>query len=98
MAGLWTENWQLAEQGTTIRSCTIITTTANRTTRGIHDRMPVFLGESDYDRWLDPGFRDITQLKSLLEPAPDDLLKMTAVSKRVNSPHNDDADCIAPVS
>ena len=97
MAGLWEENRKIAEDGTAIRSCTIITTSSNPTTSAVHDRMPVLLSEADFDRWLDPGFRDTARLKALLVPADDDLLQMTPVSRRVNSPKHDDAGCIEPV-
>jgi putative SOS response-associated peptidase YedK len=98
MAGLWEENRKIAEDGTAIRSCTIITTDANAATSGIHDRMPVFLDPSDHDQWLDPGFRDAEELKKLLRSAPDDLLRMTPVSRRVNSPKHDDEQCVAPIA
>lgn len=97
MAGLWEENLKIAEDHTPIRSCTVITTEANQTTSGIHHRMPVILRADDYDRWLDPGFHDGPELKSLLGPAKDDLLKVTPVSRHVNSPRNDDEECVAPV-
>ena len=96
MAGLWEENRMAAE--TTIRSCTIITTAANQATGQLHDRMPVFLARRDHDRWLDPGYRDIGKLKQLLVPAPDDLLKWTAVSTRVNNSKNDDRECVEPLA
>ena len=94
MAGLWEENNRIDPDGETIRTCTIITTGANATTKSIHDRMPVFIHPSDFDRWLDPNFHDAGELKSLLNPAPDDHLAIDAVSRRVNSPKNDDAGCV----
>ncbi len=97
MAGLWEVNEKLGSDDQPILSCTIITTDANRTTSHIHDRMPVFLKQRDYEMWLDPGFRDVQQLKAALAPADDDLLKPVAVSKRVNSPKHDDAACIQPL-
>ncbi|MFK8111978.1 MAG: SOS response-associated peptidase [Rubripirellula sp.] len=92
MAGLWEENSRVAN--TPIQTCTIITTNANQTTSGLHHRMPVFLDPSNYDQWLDPGFQDPGPLKALLKPASEDLLQMRAVSRRVNSPKHDDADCL----
>ena len=97
LAGIWEENNKIAEDSQPIRTVTIITTSANKLMSQLHDRMPVLLDAKDYDRWLDPGFRDTEQLKQLLAPAADDLLKMTAVSRRVNSPKNDDSECVAPV-
>lgn len=97
MAGLWESNRKIAEDGTAIQTCTILTTSANQTTGEIHQRMPVFLDVDDHEQWLDPGYRDTEQLKQLLTPAPEDWLQLTAVSRRVNSPKQDDAECITPV-
>ena len=52
-AGLW-ERWK-DPSGQWIRSCSILTTTANAVTSAVHDRMPVILSRDDYDLWLDPG-------------------------------------------
>jgi putative SOS response-associated peptidase YedK len=97
MAGLWEENSRIAEDGTPIRTCTILTSEANQTTSVVHDRMPVLLSQRDHEQWLDPGFRDTEELKALLAPAPEDLLQMTPVSRHVNSPKNDDEECVAAV-
>lgn len=97
MAGLWEVNRKIADDGSAIQSCTIITTTANGLTEEIHDRMPVLLDAADYDQWLDPGFRDTEKMKALLAPAPDDWLQLTPVSRRVNSPKHDDPDCVEPI-
>lgn len=98
MAGLWEENKRVAEQGKSIRTCTIITTSANATTRHLHDRMPVFLDRDDHDQWLDPGFRETDLLKQLLRPAPEDWLTTTPVSRHVNNPRNEDPQCVEPTA
>ncbi len=97
-AGLWEENRKASEDGSAIRTCTIITTVANETTKPVHDRMPVILDSQDRSTWIDPGFRDTKILKSLLVPMADDRLRLTAVSTHVNSPRNDDSRCIAPLN
>lgn len=97
MAGLWEENSKVTADGTPIRTCTVITTSANQVTGDVHDRMPVILDFADHETWLDPGFRDTDALNALLRPAPDDWLQLTAVSRRVNSPKHDDAECVDPV-
>jgi putative SOS response-associated peptidase YedK len=78
IAGLWDE-WRDPESGDTILSCTLIVTSANDFTRRIHDRMPVLLGRQDQDAWL-TGKAGV----ELLRPAPNDLLRIWPVSKRVN--------------
>ena len=96
MAGLWEENTKLAIDGDPIRTTTIITTEANETTSDVHHRMPVLLDESNFEVWLDPSFRDLDALKNLLVPAPNDRLKLTAVSRHVNRASNDDPACVEP--
>jgi putative SOS response-associated peptidase YedK len=93
IAGLW-DQWKDTEMGETISSATLIITAANDFTRAIHDRMPVLLGQHDIDAWL-TGKADV----ELLRPAPNDLLRMWAVSKRVNvsGRGDDDPGLIEPV-
>jgi putative SOS response-associated peptidase YedK len=95
-AGLW-EHWT-GEDGREIESFTIIVTDANEQLRPIHDRMPVILSPGDYALWLDPAVRDPQRLMPLLKPYPSERVLLTPVSPRVNSPGNDDPDCIAPVT
>jgi putative SOS response-associated peptidase YedK len=78
IAGVW-DQWKDPETGETISSATLIVTVANDFTRLIHDRMPVLLGEQDHEAWL-TGKAGI----EMLRPAPNDLLRMWPVSKRVN--------------
>ena len=96
MAGLWEENQQLGDGGV-IQSCTIITTPANSTTAHVHQRMPAFISQCDFSAWLDPQLHDVSKLKMLLRPAEPDLLKLTTVSRYVNSPRNDDQRCALPL-
>ena len=93
IAGLW-DQWKEPETGETILSATLIVTAANDFTRAIHDRMPVFLGQQDHEAWL-TGKAGV----ELLRPAPDDLLRMWPVSKRVNKTGvgDDDPSLIEPV-
>ncbi len=93
-AGLW-EHWQ-EETEQVVESCTILVTAANDSLRPIHDRMPVILEPEDYDRWLDPEARDPAVLLPLLHSHPAQELVARPASARVNSPRNDDADCLTP--
>jgi putative SOS response-associated peptidase YedK len=94
LAGLWEENSKVA--ASPLRTCTIITTSANQSVSAVHDRMPVLLSPADQDQWLDPGFRDPAALMKLLRPAPEDLLAFHPVSRRVNNARNDDEACQKP--
>jgi len=93
IAGLW-DRWKDPETGEAISSATLIVTAANDFTQRIHDRMPVLLGQQDHEAWL-TGKAGV----ELLRPAPDDLLRMWPVSKRVNvsGRGDDDASLIEPV-
>jgi putative SOS response-associated peptidase YedK len=95
IAGLW-EHWQSAD-GDEIRTCTIITTTANPLMETVHDRMPVILEPADYDLWLQPEPTDPHLLQSLLKPYPTEHLHCHPVSPKVNRPEFDTPECIAPL-
>ncbi len=94
LAGLW-ERWEEEGKGRVVESCTILTTGANELLRRLHDRMPVLLDPPDFEQWLDPE-SDPAALRSLLQPAPEGGLKMVPVSSVVNSPKNEDPECIKP--
>jgi putative SOS response-associated peptidase YedK len=86
-AGLW-EAWrdpEGPEDGELIRSCTIITTSANEAINPVHDRMPVVLAEDDWATWLSPEPADTAELTSLLRPAPSEWFELYRVDTAVNS-------------
>ncbi len=87
-AGLW-EEWK-QEDGSPLRTCTIITVSPNEILLPIHDRMPALLRPEDEDAWLDPVNCDVIELLACLKPYPDDWLDAFPVSKRVNVPTIDD--------
>jgi putative SOS response-associated peptidase YedK len=112
-AGIWAswrdpalraEMAEAAEQGVPgpepLRSFSIVTTHSNELISSIHDRMPVILPPEAWPIWLaadperpvDPGL-----LKSLLVPAPDDLLEMYPVSKLVNNVRSQGAALLDPI-
>jgi putative SOS response-associated peptidase YedK len=78
-------------------ACAILTTSASTFMRQFHDRMPVILGESAWDSWLDRSLTDAGAITDLLQPAPKGLLVAVPVSPRVNNPRNNDPSCIEPV-
>ena len=94
IAGLH-ERWR-AEDGTWLESCTLVTVPANARMAPVHDRMPAILPPEHWDSWLDPDAQDAAKLLPLLVPRPDAELEFTPVSRRVNRPQFDDADCLAP--
>ncbi len=96
MAGLF-ERWKNPE-GEVVESCTILTTEPNPEIAPIHDRMPVILGPDDWDLWLDPGIESRQLLEPLFSPWEGTKLVPVPVSKHVNSPRNDDINCVLPIS
>lgn len=97
-AGLW-EVWRGPNRDQDpLFSCTIVTTDANDRVGEVHDRMPVILPPSVWDRWLDRELGDVDELSSLLVPAPTELLVMRPVSTDVNDVKNDGAHLIDAVA
>ncbi len=95
LAGLW-EYW-LGADGSELETCTILTTTPNEMMAPIHNRMPVIVEPEDFEMWLDPGPRPADGLH-LLRPYPANRMTAYPVSTLVNSPANDTANCITPLS
>jgi putative SOS response-associated peptidase YedK len=96
IAGLW-EHWE-SEEGSVIESCTLLTTEPNELLRPLHNRMPVILKPEDYDLWLDPGVQSADRLQPLLKAYAAEEMEHFAVSRFVNSPHNDGPACIEPLA
>src|SRR5262249_17070464 len=82
--------------GEKLDSFTIVVTDANAAIAPIHDRMPVMLDERSADLWLEgkPDRRD--EIVALMKPLPADAVELRRVSTRVNSPDNDDPECLEP--
>ena len=51
-----------------VRSCAIITTSANESLSPIHDRMPVILPRDLEPLWLDHDIQDYASLAGILTP------------------------------
>jgi len=93
-AGLW-ESWRQPD-GNDLRSYTIIVTGANTLVGKVHDRMPVILDRAAAKAWMSETAKN--DLLELLQPFDAKLMAATPVSKRVNSPKNDNPSVIEPVS
>jgi putative SOS response-associated peptidase YedK len=81
-----------------LRSCTIITTSANETMSELHDRMPVVLPPSAWEEWLDPTNDDVETLGKLLVPAPPELVTFHPVSTEVNKVSNKGPELVEPAT
>lgn len=93
-AGLWD---RYRDKDQTIESFTVLTCDANPLVARIHPRMPVILADSSIDRWLERGSREEEYL-DLLRPFPEEDMESFPVSRRVNSPRNDDPRCVQPLN
>jgi putative SOS response-associated peptidase YedK len=95
LAGLW-ETYSSPDGGE-IDTAAIVTTDANGTLSGVHDRMPVILSPDDIEAWLD--VRDErADVMRLVRPCPDDWLDVVPVSSRVNKVENDDSSLLEPLA
>ncbi len=93
-AGLW-EHWQ-GSGGEEIDSATIVTTTANKLLRPLHERMPVILPREHHAAWLDSRRQAPEELLPLLTPYPDELLALFPVSDWVSNARHEGERCLAP--
>ncbi|WP_045878198.1 SOS response-associated peptidase [Pseudofrankia sp. DC12] len=84
-AGLY-EVWRGGEQP--LVTYTIITTGPAVGLELLHDRSPVVLPASVWDRWLDPDYADTDALAPLLAPAPAGVLELYPVGPEVGDVRN----------
>jgi putative SOS response-associated peptidase YedK len=96
-AGLW-ESWDGTDDDAAVETFTILTTEANRRLGPIHARMPVILAPDAYDAWLDAESGSRDDALGLLRPFAEAPMAFYRVSTRVNSPRNDDPDCLTPIA
>ena len=93
-AGLW-DAWT-GEDGSVYHSCTILTTAASDSIREIHHRMPIVLNPDAFYEWLNPDNQDTSKLDNLLREQTVQEFIACPVSTYVNSPKNNDPNCIKP--
>lgn len=94
-AGLW-ETWK-DPAGELVKSCTIITTSANEFLSPIHERMPVILPREQESFWLDREIEDPVALSSAIASYADDELDAFEVSTLVNNTRNNGPELISRV-
>jgi putative SOS response-associated peptidase YedK len=95
-AGLW-EHWQ-DPAGTTLETCSILTTEANDLVRPVHDRMPVILPARSFAGWLDPALQDAARLVPMLRPYPAEEMRAFPVSPWVSNPRHEDPRCLTALA
>ena len=96
MAGL-SDEWSDKHTGERVKSCTIITCPANRLIGALHDRMPVILEEKDWAKWLGEEAATPEQLKALLVPCKDEMLKLWPVNRqKIGNVRNKGSEVVLP--
>src|SRR5688572_21166611 len=100
LAGLWA-GWRDPssdpESPVIVRTFTIVTSGPNEAVSDLHDRMPVIVPDSAWERWLDPSPADPGELQGLLQPTDDIALRIHAVSRAVNDVRRDGPELIEPL-
>ncbi len=96
-AGLWA-SWRHPETRERFITCSIVTTAANQTLRGLHERMPVILEDEAVTLWLDQSIRDPTRLQQVLVSDPEDAVYAYPVGKLVNDVKNDGPELVESMS
>jgi putative SOS response-associated peptidase YedK len=91
--GIW-EAWRSPE-GERLQTLATITTDANELLAPIQDRMPVIIEKADRPVWLGEAEGDPA---ALLRPAPNDVLRVWQVDKKVGNVRNDAPDLIKPIA
>lgn len=99
IAGVWAA-WPAAADLPTLETCAVLTTRSAGAIRGLHDRMPLVLGDVDeWRRWVDgteeDAARTLAPSDALLERRADELVVLP-VSTWVNDVKHDDPGCLAP--
>ncbi len=92
-AGLWSI-WY-GPDDSKLRTCTIITTTANSAVAGLHDRMPVILAPDAEAQWLDTSTPP-DRLSEILAGLPARRTALAPVGPAVNDARYDGPECLAP--
>jgi putative SOS response-associated peptidase YedK len=96
LAGRW-DTWYDAEHRP-LRTCAIVTTTANATVAPVHHRMPVVMSQETWDEWLSPGPLGPSRLDELVQPAPKGALMCHRVGTAVNNARHDGPELVAPLT
>jgi len=96
LAGL-AETW-IGPNGEEMDTVAIVTAPASADLAPLHHRVPVTIGESDFDRWLDGAACDAEMALSLLTAPAEGEFAWHEVSTRVNRVVNDDEQLVLPIT
>jgi putative SOS response-associated peptidase YedK len=91
------ETW-IGPNGEEVDSVAIVTAPASADLAVLHHRVPVTIGEGDFDRWLDCRAHDVDAVMPLMRGPDEGEFVWHEVSTRVNRVANDDAQLILPIT
>jgi putative SOS response-associated peptidase YedK len=91
------ETWS-GPNGEELDTVAIVTTAASGGLAELHHRVPVTIGASNFEHWLDCAGDDAHEVMALLVPPREGDFVWHEVSTRVNRASNDDAQLILPIS
>lgn len=95
LGAIW-DRWESSDGGTFLESYSIITVEPNQLLLPLHDRMPLVIDPSDYDRWLEPGDPRHPPV-DLLKAYDPELMRIWRVRPDVGNVRNDRPDLIEPM-
>jgi putative SOS response-associated peptidase YedK len=96
LAGI-AETW-IGPNGEEMDTVAIVTAPAGADLAILHDRVPVAIGQENFDRWLDCGLEDVDAVMPLMRRPEEGEFAWHEVSTRVNHAANDDAQLILPIT
>jgi putative SOS response-associated peptidase YedK len=96
LAGL-AETW-IGPNGEELDTVAIVTAPASADLAVLHHRVPVTIGASDFDRWLDCSGDSAEDVMALLRAPEEGEFAWHEISTRVNRVANDDAQLILPIT
>jgi len=91
------ETWT-GPNGEELDTVAIVTAPASADLAMLHDRVPVTIRRSDFDRWLDCEANDVDSILELMRGPEQGEFVWHEVSTRVNRVANDDAQLILPIT
>jgi putative SOS response-associated peptidase YedK len=96
IGGIW-QHWRSPDGATELDTFAVVTVEPNELVHDVtnHNRMPLLIKRSDYERWLRDGDAEQPPV-DLLRPFDSDKMKFWQVGTRINSVRNNDASLAEP--
>lgn len=92
LAGIY-DQWLNPETKEVVTTFCVVTCEPNEMMATIHDRMPVILDPTDYDRWIGPE----PDPRDLMKPFPAERMTMWPIGRNVGNVRNNTPDLLDPI-